>query len=172
MMLRLFSIVVLGLSIVSCNHSNGSNDSTPLSGKWITEACEQPEIINSMGDPVSFWGKGVYEFLDDGRIAYSVRIYNDSSCTGEYNEIQATAVDGDFFMYKDLGNEILQEGISGRRVEITLPIPTIRSAEGFCTTIQGALCFSDNLNFNAFSWSTSDAEYTSIDFESCLRRDW
>ncbi len=55
-------------------------------------------------------------------------------------------------------------------MEITIPTEEPKAVEGFYTENNGSLCFSDNLNFNAFSWSSSQAEYTTIDFEKCLTR--
>lgn len=159
---------LLMMSILGCRHDGSSQESSSLLGKWITDSCEQNDITGLGGNTTTIWVKGIYEFLSNGQIIVSFRDYDDSSCSGEFTLVEPIAESGQFLAFNDLGKETLEDGVEGGRVEITIPTEESITVVGFYAQNNGSLCFSDNLNFDAFSWSSSGAEYTSIDYEKCL----
>ncbi len=58
----------------------------------------------------------------------------------------------------------LEEGIEGGKITVNFNAEEqIMVVEGFYTINNDSLCFSDNLNFEPYIVSTSEAEYTTID---------
>ncbi len=161
-MRKILALLIFGIAGCQSEHTN--KELSSLSGKWITDACEQLE-------PNDEWGKGIFDFNSLGEIIMSFRSFADSSCSGEFVLIeQPQELDEPQLTFNDIGVEILEEGIEGGRIEITIPASVPVIVQGFYTINGSSVCFSDNLNFDVLSWSSSEAEYTTIDFEKCLSK--
>ncbi len=157
-------LTLLFFGVAGCQGEHKNQELSPLAGKWITDACDQFE-------PAAKWGKGIFDFNSFGQIIMGFRSFDDSSCSGEFVSVEQPQVSVEIQLtFNDIGEEILDEGIEGGRVEITIPAPEPIIIQGFYTINGSSLCFSDNLNFGVLSWSTSEAEFTSIDFEKCLSK--
>ena len=162
-------IILLSIFLSGCHHDNSDNDKSVLLGNWITEACEQS--VNSDGGLINQWAQGIYLFQSNGDIEMSFRSFSDSSCSGEYEPIQRTVVTNFSLTFIDNGKVTLEEGIEGGSISVTFDFEEQNMVtEGFYTINSELLCFSDNLNFDPNGISTSEAEYSSIDFEKCMSK--
>ena len=172
------TIVVLILLFSGCGSDNEGSQSL-LVGAWITERCEQ--ATDSKGVLINLWGKGLYEFtaqgtLTVGQVTYSdqgiIRIgqvvYSDSNCETVIDTTDPAPLDQPV-LYRDLGETLLQEGIAGYGLVISLTAPkSVQSTNGFYTLNNGSLCFSDNFTIEPFRFGVSPSGSSAIDFENCL----
>ena len=71
--------------------------------------------------------------------------------------------------FQDIGEEPLQEGLSGHRVNITFLSPDqIITTEAFYTISDNVLCFSLSYSFEPTSFRVSPNVIPDIDFTRCL----
>ena len=166
MMDKRYLLSLFSVFIISCSNGNDSVDNTDsqLLGTWKTESCEQ---INTLDSNFSnLWGTGTYQFVYNGDIKFDPEVYSDSTCTTiAFSTIGIAKVAS----FEDLGEETLQEGIAGNRINIifTLPDQAI-STEAFYTIINERLCFSQSYHFNATGFGISPYVIPDIDFTNCL----
>ncbi len=157
-------IFFLGLVLSGCE-SNGNDESNPLAGKWITEACEQVSDTNNV--LINFWAKGAYEFTEQGTILYGFEIYSDSNCI----TFSRTQLGNNAAVYKNLGPLNLQEGVDGGGLEIGMGTRTqFLSIDAFYTISNSVLCFSDVFTFEVFNFGIAQSGTAAIDFNRCLRK--
>ena len=161
-----------------CGGDNDSSQSV-LVGVWMTEACDQ--ATDSNGALINIWGKGLYEFTttetitvdqvtfsSQGTIRLGQLMYSDSNCVTATDTNVPAEIDPPV-LYADGGQELLQEGIPGNKLIISLTAPnSIQRVSGFYTLDTGSLCFSEYFAFEPFSFDVSPMGPTGIDFENCL----
>ena len=156
-------LLILLTHLTACDNNS---DKASILGVWHTEACEQAP--DTLGSNSGSWGKGRYEFTDNNIINVSIQFYTGASCSITSELIEAVNINSPL-TFIDFGQVTLEEGIEGNQFYLTLPIPDAPSTiEGFYTLNNSKLCFSDNINFNPYSVSSSEIETTAIDFEKCL----
>jgi len=157
-------LVFFGLVLSGCG-SSSDDESTPLVGKWITEACEQVSDTNNV--LVDVWARGIYEFTEQGAILFGLEIYSDSNCiTFSSTQSGNSAAD-----YNDLGPLQLQEGVDGGSLVIEMGTGTqFLSIDAFYTISNNVLCFSDAFTFEVFSFGIAESGTTAIDFNNCLAK--
>lgn len=120
------------------------------------------------------WAKGEYEFTSFGTIYFESKAYYDADCTLPHT----TVVDPvpvhlyEPVTYQDLGEKMLQVGITGRGIFIEMTFDGERyPADAFFFTInQDSLYFSEVLVFEALRFGTEMYSSMDIDFETCLTR--
>lgn len=171
--MKKFLVVLISVITIGCQHDNSNEATSPLMGAWLTNACELNEIPESSAlkdSPLPFWGKGLYVFHVDGHISHDILAFEDSSCSGESRLLKTQVENEDLLLFSDLGQEILEEGVEGGRIMITINLDEPGTIEGFYTINSGSLCFSDRLNFHAFFWLGREIESKAIDFENCLSK--
>jgi len=148
--------------------SSSNNESSPLLGTWVTEACEQASDSN--GALINLWLKGLYEFTAQGTILLGNETYSDSNCITLSSTIPLNngAIPA---IYQDLGPTLLQEGIDGGGLSIEISAGAqLLSIDAFYTINNSALCFSDVFTFEALTFALSEAGTAAIDFNNCLTR--
>ena len=166
-MSKYFAIGVGLLIVAGCRGTN--NQSSPLVGSWLTDACSQ--MTESNGDVLDIWGRGVYQFYANGAVVPRARLYSDSSCSGNFELLSQLDVSNTPFSFEDCGEEALEEGVDGGRLIFSIVVDgEMNDIEGFYYLNDGVLCLSDNINLEPFAISSSSLELESIDFEKCLSR--
>jgi len=167
---KIIPITILLSMLPGCGGS-GSNDTqstSPLIGVWVTETCKQASDSN--GVPLNVWGKGLYEFTNQGTIRLGNEQYLDSNCAvrGTPQALTDTTIS---ITYKDNGSQLLQEGINGAALLIEIGTGNqVSSVDAFYTINNNSLCFSDAFTFEAFTFGVSELGASSIDFSNCLIR--
>ena len=161
-----------------CGGDNDSSQSV-LVAVWMTKTCEQATDNN--GALRDIWGKGLYEFtttevITVDQVTYSTHgtirlgrlMYADSNCVNATDTNVPAEIEPPV-LYADGGQELLQEGIPGNKLIISLTAPnSIQSVSGFYTLDTDSLCFSENLTFEPFVFKLSPTGPINIDFENCL----
>lgn len=159
-------LVSVSLLVAGCVNDGGSDETSPVAGAWITESCEQ--VSDSGGSLVNVWMKGLYEFSSEGIIRIGHQGYADADCVtlGESVAPADTPV-----TYVDKGPQMLQEGIEGAGLNVTVDIPDhFSSVDGYYLISGGRLCFSDRFVFEATTFGVSGLGGDAIDFSQCLVR--
>lgn len=154
------AVAVIALVISGCEVEQQNDSPSPLVGTWLTDACEQ--MADAEGTPVEQWARGLYSFYSSGTLVARFNQYGDSGCTtatqlvDDLSEPAASPTS-----YRDLGEETLENGIAGGGVVIWAETDsTTYEFQGYYTVNNGSLCFSNKLNFDPLSISSSDAEGT------------
>lgn len=162
-------LIALMTSLIGCHHGEKNGESPKLLGQWITDTCAQGN--DDENSSIGQWARGVYAFHVSGMITISLRFFEDSSCSGSFTLIESESSLDSSLTYEDHGTVTLEEGIEGGEIAVNFRFEEKDIiVEGFYSINSASLCFSDNLNFEPYIVSTSEAEYTTIDFEKCLSK--
>ncbi|WP_455219192.1 hypothetical protein [Kaarinaea lacus] len=166
--MKLLSIIfsIFFVAISGCDRGGNSNLS-PLVGVWITESCESH--ISNDGVSEETWRKGVYEFTARGELITGWETYGDSNCV-EYLSTQIFNSSNSHVVYKDLGAQMLQEGIIGAGLSLQLVVldqPTT-AVYGYYAIIDNRVCFSERFVFEVSYLTMFSTNSDAIDFNSCL----
>jgi len=157
------ALIIICIYLSACN---GDGNDSELQGNWITKSCEQ--ATERLGSHEGKYCKGIYAFTSANTLTSSIQFYSGAACDVATDKLEPSS-SGKPITYSDLGVVTLQEGIGGSQLNLILPVQDAPvTIEGFYTLTSGELCFSDNMNFNVYSFSSSSSETDSIDFEKCL----
>lgn len=155
-------IAFIGFVLISCNETNSTSS---IIGNWITDACTQ--LTDNNSQPVNVWAKSTYTFQANGDIYLDPTSYSDSNCITESGAIQSGPLLVATFL--DLGAVTASQGMDVMSINITFTsAPAPYTTSGFYKITGGALCLSQAYQFNAGSFSISNADDTEIDFTHCL----
>jgi len=163
-----YLLILFVIFLVYCHVDEKASQisGSPLLGVWQTESCK--EITDENGISLNLWARGIYHFLPNGDINAALEPYSDSNCT----IIDATFSSANTLTvatFQDIGEEPLQEGLSGHRVNITFLSPDqIITTEAFYTISDNVLCFSLSYSFEPTSFRVSPNVIPDIDFTRCL----
>ena len=162
-----YGFYLITLILISCSNDNSEQNATsPLLGKWETQACQE-KIDSSTTPSLVTFSKATYEFLVNGDILFSPNSYTDSSCT--IIAFITLSPNTGIAKFQDLGETTLEEGISGNRLNIQMQIPDeTLSTNGFYTINNNILCFSHSFIFTSSSFGLTVNEIAPIDFSNCL----
>lgn len=145
-----------------------SDGEQALVGQWVTPSCEQAK--NSEGALVEIWVKGTYEFTAEGVFYAGYTAYADADCTVAQSG-KGFSEPFSSFPYQDLGPQLLEEGVKGGGLLITLEHDeAVVPHEAFYAIHHRSLCFSEVFEFGASRFSFSMARSDAIDFNQCLMR--
>lgn len=165
---RCLSVIAVVLLLTGCSGSNRSSSASELLGEWKTRICDfEP---GSTYYDAGHWEEVVYDFKRDERIIKTLLVYDDSTCSGEFQRIESA--DGmSSAGFSDLGEAQLEEGVDGGVLQLRLFfLNESYTYEGFYTVSDQTICFSDLFNFDTIAISASIDGRTAIDYENCLVR--
>lgn len=180
-----FGIVAVCMVVASCGGSEGNSSSSsvatcasgssPITGCWVTESCES--LTDVQGNSLNSWSRGYYHFATDGSIRPNIKLYDNASCYGPpiatSADNGAPLVDGQYpvsLSYQDLGAQLLSDGSTGRRLNVTW------SSQIFTDTVEsfaviannGRLCLSRNLTLGAQTYLYDKSLASDINYQNCL----
>jgi len=162
--MKKIKLLFIFTTLVSCSSSD-NNDSNII-GTWQTGACEQSS--DSQGNLINTWSKGIYQFTESGTLKFRPEPYLDSGCITLNKAVSLENIEP-AAVFQNLGNETLQEGISGNRVVISFTDPSANiTVEAFYTINNNVLCFSSAYSFEPNRLGIFPSSVPDIDFTKCL----
>jgi hypothetical protein len=171
--LRNFTNIIVILLTYGCN-SNSSDSS--IESKWVQNGCNSIEGLN-------LWVQATYEFTHDGELQYDVDGYIDSNCVQKPTAfisgspvlvvtLDSTTVIEEymqFIHYTDNGKQVLQEGVLGGSMVISLDLyPETIDVDVNYYMNNNMICFSRAFIVNEKNMHFSKVDNGAIDFNNCL----
>jgi len=168
-MYKIYSLLILSSVLISCGggggggggSADGGNTESALVGTWKTQECAAVEN--------DIWLKGIFQFTSDGAILVGNEQFTDSNCISKVATQEPLSIQT--ITFEDSGNILLQEGIDGAGLKITVSsVSNTLSRNAFYTINNGVLCFSEAFTLEALGIGITEAGLSTIDFSSCLEK--